>query len=525
MLDITTNFDRLQLKLIEMWRSIGSTLDDPPPDNRYEDNHTVVVVPSMGFDLPLTSSGQQAYEERMLFMLFLLRKPGIRLIYATSQPIQPAIIDYYLETLPGLVSSNTRKRLFLVSPEDGRSDKTLSEKLLDRPHLIQHMRNLIPDRNRAHMVPFTTTDAERQLSVRLGLPMYAADPRYVAFGTKSGCRQVFEQEGVMHPLGYEHLHSEDDLLKAIAGIRQHRPTVTHVVVKLNEGVSGLGNALVNLTGLPAPGADDEQTAIAARLQALTFEDADATYADYIDKLTQHGAIVEEYLIGPEGVADAVRSPSAQLRVTPLGTVEMLSTHDQILGGPSGQSYIGAAFPADAAYSWAIMQDAVKVGQRFAREGIVGRFAMDFVTVRQADGGWQHYAIEVNLRKGGTTAPFLILQYLTDGTYDAEQSVFTTAQGHQKYYVASDHVEKEAYRAFTIDHLFDIVSNHHLHFNHATQTGVVMHMLTGVAELGRVGVTAIADSPDEARALYDRFVQVLDDEAAALTSVKFTNEMV
>jgi hypothetical protein len=36
----------------------------------------------------------------------------------------------------------------------------------------------------------------------------------------------------------------------------------------------------------------------------------------------------------------------QLRITPDGRVELLSTHDQLLGGPSGQSYLGCMFPAD-----------------------------------------------------------------------------------------------------------------------------------------------------------------------------------
>ena len=47
----------------------------------------------------------------------------------------------------------------------------------------------------------------------------------------------------------------------------------------------------------------------------------------------------------------------------------------------------------------------------------GRFAIDFVVVRDDDGAWTPYAIELNLRKGGTTHPFLTLQFLTDGRYD------------------------------------------------------------------------------------------------------------
>ncbi|MBA2448833.1 MAG: hypothetical protein H0V51_12485, partial [Chloroflexi bacterium] len=44
------------------------------------------------------------------------------------------------------------------------------------------------------------------------------------------------------------------------------------------------------------------------------------------------------------------------------------------------------------------------------------------------------------------------------------------------------------------------------------TGVVMHMLSCVSSLGRLGVTAIADTPADADALYQKFVSVLDEEA-------------
>ena len=53
-----------------------------------------------------------------------------------------------------------------------------------------------------------------------------------------------------------------------------------------------------------------------------------------------------------------------------------------------------------------MREARKVGQRLMREGVLGRFAIDFVAVRDDQNRWHVYAIEINLRKGGTTHPFL-----------------------------------------------------------------------------------------------------------------------
>ncbi len=119
---------------------------------------------------------------------------------------------------------------------------------------------------------------------------------------------------------------------------------------------------------------------------------------------------------------------------------------------------------------------------------------------------------MNLRKGGTTHPFLTLQYLTDGQFDADAGVFRTAQGHPKHYVASDHVASPAYRVFTPELLFDILSHHRLQFDHTSQTGVVLHLMSAVGSRGFLGATAIGNSPENAQAIYRRLIEVLDAEA-------------
>ena len=143
---------------------------------------------------------------------------------------------------------------------------------------------------------------------------------------------------------------------------------------------------------------------------------------------------------------------------------------------------------------------------------LGRFAIDFVVVRSDKEAWQPYAIQVNLRKGGTTHPFLTLQFLTDGSYDPDGAVFLTPGGHEKHFVATDHLESPAYRAFSPDDLFDIAVRHGLHFDQTRETGVVFHMLASLAENGQIGLVAIGGSAAEADALYRRTQSVLDDES-------------
>jgi hypothetical protein len=473
-----------------------------------QDPQTIVVVPSITLDvLEGSAISMQPYEERYLFLLLLLRQPQARMIYVTSQPILPSVIEYYLDLLPGVIPSHARPRLFTVPVLDG-GPEPLSVKLLQRPRLMERIRALIPDKDRAHLVPYNTTELERDLAVRLGIPMYGADPRFFHFGTKSGCRRLFEEEDVSHPLGVEELWSIDEAIDAIVELRGRKPTIGQIVVKLNEGVSGEGNAFVDLSGVPDPGSAGERDAVARAVEAMEFELEDATYAMYVDKLAERGGVIEERIQGKD-----FKSPSVQLRVTPLGKVELLSTHDQLLGGSTGQTYLGCVFPANTGYAAAITRDAAKVGARLAKEGVIGRFALDFVTVRNDANEWEHYAIEINLRKGGTTHPFLTLQFLTDGTYDPDTAVFTAPSGKHKYFVASDQVESPLYRGLTPDDLFDIVVRHGLHFDQSRQTGVVFHMMAALTESGHVGMTAVGDTPAEAQEVYDRAVAVLDAEAA------------
>ena len=470
--EITVRYAALQAKLVPLWKSIASLNRDP---------QTIVVVPSITLDpLNMPSSVLQAMEERFLFMLFLLRQPSARMIYVTSRTILPDVVDYYLGLLPGVIPAHARARFFNPVPHDSTL-RPLSLKILERPRLLAQIRDLIPDKDRAHLVPYNTTELERDLAIRLGIPMYGADPRHFDLGTKSGCRKLFGRAGVSYPLGAEDLRTADDVVDALRRLRAARPARA-----LGDGQAQRGRLRGGQRGgearrvcprpatrPSAPPSWSGSTRCSSRARA-------SGTTSYMDKLGELAGIVEERVIGEE-----IRSPSVQLRITPLGQLEVLSTHDQVLGGPSGQSYLGCRFPADPAYAAVITRDAVKVGQELVGEGVLGRFAFDFVVVRNG-GAWTPYAIELNLRKGGTTHPFLTLQFLTDGRYDPEAATFTPPNGRPKCFVATDHLESELYRGLLPQDVFDIMVRHGLHFNQTRQTGVVLHMLTALSERGRLG---------------------------------------
>jgi hypothetical protein len=465
---------------------------------------TVVVVPSLSIDQDVMAriAGVHHYEERMLSMLMLLRMPRTRLIYLTSQPISEAIIDYYLHLLPGIPARHARERLTLLACFDG-SARPLTAKILERPRLIDRLRQAIGDPDIAHMAAYTVSDLERTLAVRLGVPIYGCDPALQKLGSKSGGRQIMREAGLPIPDGEEDLKDADAIAAGLAALRTRDPGLKRAVVKLNEGFSGEGNALFRFDN--APSGPALLPWIADRLPQLGFEAKDMTWNAYQAKVGQMGAIVEAFVEG-----DEKRSPSVQFRIDPLGEVEFVSTHDQVLGGPGGQVFLGCGFPADEAYRLAIQTEGAKVARLLAERGVLGRFSVDFIAVRQGD-AWRNHAIEINLRKGGTTHPFLMLQFLTGGAYDPANGLFRTPSGHPRFYYASDNLEAPHYKGLTPSDLVDLAVLNGLHYDGTTHEGVVFHLIGALSEFGKLGVVCVGSSSERAEALYRRTVDILDRE--------------
>ncbi len=496
-------FAELQTQLVPIFRDIFPERVAP---------QTVIIVPSASVDSHVLAkvSGAHHYEERLLCLLILLRLPRTNLIFVTSQPIHDAIIDYYLHLLPGIPSHHARRRLTLLNCHDA-SPVPLTQKILERPRLMQRIRAAIPNARAAHLACYNATPLERSLAVQLNVPLYACDPDLIHLGSKSNSREIFREAGVKMPDGFEHLRDEQDMVKGLTALKQRNPRLRRAAIKLNDGFSGEGNAIFDY------GPDDDslsENELAQRIatdlpRKIRFEATGESWERYRDKFAEMKGVVEGWIDG-----DQKRSPSVQSRINPLGEVSIISTHDQILGGPTGQIYLGCSFPADEAYRLEIQEAGLRVGAVLKQKGALGISGTDFVSVKTGD-RWEHYAIEINLRKGGTSFPFFVLQFLTDGQYDPDTGLFRLKTGQSRAYYASDNLQKAAYKGLTPDDLIDAMIYHQLHFDGASQQGVVFHLMGALSEFGKFGVTCIADSQAQAQTLYKNSMTALDQETGQL----------
>jgi PGM1 C-terminal domain len=466
---------------------------------------TVIVIPSLTLDQEILGkvNGHFFYEERMLCLLMLLRMPRTHLVFVTSVPVDPCIIDYYLHLLPGITGYHARQRLTLLSCFDA-SAKSLTEKILARPRLMERIKQSVPAGHLAHISFFNVTPFEKTLAVRLGFPLYGCDPGLWYLGSKSGSRSIFRQCGIPMPPGYENLKGEQDIIDALADLKLQHPGLRRAVVKINEGFSGEGNGVFCYEGMPA-GADAKKWIKEQLPLRLKIVAAGLDYAGFIQKFTAMEGIVEAFVEGK-----VKTSPSVQCRINPLGKVDVISTHDQELGGDSGQVFMGACFPASKEYAAELDRMGKLIGEAMKQQGVLGRFGADFISVKE-NGGWKHYAIEINLRKGGTTHPFLMMQFLTDGKYKTETGLYQMHDGRQRCYYATDNLQHERYRGLTPHDLIDIAIYHGLHYNSTKEEGVMFHLIGALSQYGKLGMVCIGKTHERAKELYKRTVEVLDME--------------
>jgi hypothetical protein len=486
-------FDRLKPRLAALWDSVF------PGD---EEAYTSVIVPSLTLDPGEMAKipGIDFYEERLLFLLMRLRNPRAHIVYVTSQPVHPMVVDYYLQLLMGIPASHARARLTLLCVYDS-SPRSLTEKILERPRVVERIRACIADPERAYLTAYNSTPLERRLAVQLGIPMNAPDPRLIEWGSKSGSRRLFRETGIDHPLGHEDLHSIDDIVTSLVSIHAQRPAIRSAVLKLNHGFSGEGNARFDYPAVV------DRASVRNALRNLEFTVASESVPAFLAKFEAAGGIVEEMIEAAE-----VRSPSVQLRINPAGEVIIASTHEQILGGSGGHVFLGCLFPAGDDYRAELQEIGAQVGRALAAKGVIGRLSVDFLTVRNTrNERWRIIAIEINLRMGGTTHPMLALRFLTGGELDRATGLLHAPDGRAKYYRASDNVQSERYRGLLPEDLIEIVTTNRLDFNHRTGTGVVFHMIGAVSQFGKFGMTAIGNGRDEAEQLFARAIDVLDRE--------------
>lgn len=488
------SFDQLQAQFGRAWglNQLGSGGD-----------HVLVVMPSYSVGESLLShyaSRIPALEHRFLVAHLLLQRiQSCELVFLTCQAPTREVLNYYMSLVPAGQRASVEARFRLVVVPDG-SPRAIAAKLLDRPDLLAELQRSFAGRP-VFIEPWNVTAHEVEVAERLQAPINGTAPALWPLGYKSAGRRLFAEAGVPVPVGREEVRTIEDVVAAIAAVRAARPAAPGVVIKHDDSGAGDGNMVIDLRQVGGGEAAAEQ--LRARVAGLP---------EWYLRDLGAGGVVEELIAGTR-----FASPSVQLDISPGGDTAVLATHEQVLGGETGQVYTGCRFPADPAYAGELARHGQAIGELLARRGVLGRVSVDFAVAGDGAGRWQVFALEINLRKGGTTHPYTVLRNLVPGRYDAQAGRWVTADGTARWYWSTDNLLDPAWLELPPATVIKAVAGAGLQFDHRTGNGVVLHMLSCLAIDGRFGLTAIGRTPEQAAELYHATRSAVDRHASKVTS--------
>lgn len=425
-----------------------------------EGSHVTIVIPSLAAHPEELAKikGITHYEERQLWNLLQLKDPKLHIIFISSLPLDSNIIDYYISLIPEN-QETAKSRLVLFATYD-TSYEALTSKLLSRPRLKRAILKQLQVRSKGTkplLSCFFPTEFEHEIAKQFECTILASPPAVQYWGTKSGSRKIFKESGVPHPDGsYDSIWNSHDLSVALAELWDRIPKMNRAVVKLNDGFSGSGNALLDMGPISsrlyahyksiavrsAEVTQEERIkAIHHELCKMRFQGHGETWEHFEKKIGELGCIVEEFIEG-----QGKQSPSVQAIIHLDGKIEILSSHEQILGGADGQVYLGCHFPCDVSYRSVLHKYSEQIAGKLVEKGALDRFGIDFLCVPHENSSeWDIYALEINLRSGGTTHPYETLRLLTGGFYNIDTGVYLSNKNQEKYYIATDNLKHDGYK--------------------------------------------------------------------------------
>lgn len=462
---------------------------------------TLLVLPSYSADPRTLASidGLDSWPERQLIDLRELQLPDRRCLVVSPVPLSDICLDAVLELLPAAQTRWLRGRLQCIALHD-RSAQSLTEKLLARPQLLADLQRQLPPGSR--LSAYAIGPAEERLAQHLQLCVDGTPHHLSHWGSKAGSAALFQEIGIPHPRTTALCRTLGELAEALEHLMLEHPGITGIVIKLNRMAGGRGNAPLPLD-LGGWRQRSEGLRRAQLLRAL--EQLPMPLPHWREELQAEGAIAQEWI-----ASRSPHSPSVQLWIDQQGSVALVSTHEQCLGGIHRQSFEGCRFPASHRYRSALIAAGLRVGEALAAKGCRGSVLIDWLATREGS-AWTLWGMEINLRKGGTTHPFQLAATATGGQLNSETGELIGADGSGIVYEACDSWRLPKGKGLLPEQWLDAVIRRKLYFNRSRLSGCIPHRLGALSEHGLLGVTAIGRNRREASAL----MQQLQDVAASL----------
>lgn len=241
------------------------------------------------------------------------------------------------------------------------------------------LKRAIKQNGKGMLDTYHVTELESDYAKEIGIPLYGNSDISNKYGTKSGFRKLAKKIGIPIVRGYENQTEPQKILEKVNLIHKRS---NKCVVRLDEGVSGVGNLILDKS----------------EFKKLTSRERERVISTHLEKIPQRiptsGCTVEEW------VENVTSSPSLQFEVNPNGEIILLSTHDQILEGPE-KWYTGCSYPSRnlGLSRIKIINQCFNFMDKLSKEGFQGYCGIDLIITSK-----NYFFVEANIRKPGTTYP-------------------------------------------------------------------------------------------------------------------------
>lgn len=464
------------------------------------EEHTIVALPSLTFTAELLENipGISTYEQRNIWEALSAMNPQTSVILVTCEPIPRSGLEHLIEAA-GLDKS-VMERIKLFPLPNPIPNVPLTRQILGDPNLLNELKSHIKT-DCAYLAPFHTTNEECLLAQSLEIPVFGIHPHLEYFHGKSGNKKIFNEANIPTVDGLGDIRELKQLKMGIRHIWSRHPELEKIMLKLNQGVSGDGNACLRLpfsfSQFLKLNPESQEQCLTKLIEEIKFCSEKMTSAKYIESL-KNGAVVEEFIAG-----EIKDSPSCQGMIAPNGEVKIFSTHEQILD-ESGQRYLGCHFPCKSSYREKIMYYTRRVGQVLAKKGVLGFFGVDYVVSEE-----KIYAIEINIRQGGTTHPFQMTSKITNSHLCPETHVLRDVNQQPYCYRSFDNYTHPGLSEVTADILLTYMRAENLLFSQEKKSGVVFYLLNALDEYNKLGFVCIGHNQAEINELYEATIKALE----------------
>ena len=536
-----------RLQAHEKWGAMTSAFASDWPRLKHEPR-VIIHLASMSATMAQrhTIADLEVKQNAQLPRLCDVRLPNVDVVYVAPFALNEDVSQYFSKVLEIGGVDSPEKRYKIIIPENlHKFPRTLSlaSLLLYSPKALKRITNFARGK-RAYIVPSIVGPEERLLSLALGIPLLAPEPKAAAaFGSKSGSKRVFSAAQVNTPPGMHDLYDEPSVYAALAKLICSHLDVPRWILKLDDEFGGRGHCHIDVGEHrcyqellrahdaspdtwddPHVQADVQQT-LADDLRELMPEHAVIncrwlwkTWKEYLAAYAKVGGVIEA---APLHISS---SPSVNIAVEPDGVVTVKSAHEQIFSSPF--TFVGAAFPQTAVPFAALREASLAVGKACHANGLIGHMGVDFVSFIDTQGQLRLWAVDLNLRLTQTAVSFGFFDFLVGGVFDERTGRYSTkgAEGtppQPRAYVMNEMLYHKQLAAMHHSAFFNLCRLKGVSFDLQERTGTVFNLMDSFVG-GVIGIQTVGNSLLDALRKFADCLDFMQKQVGAATGGKPTS---